>query len=44
MLFRSGRGGLYGNVTRIAPALNVTKPDIEEALRILDESLAAISA
>lgn len=39
-----GRGGLHGNVTRIAPALNVTKPDIEEALRILDESLAQVSS
>jgi 4-aminobutyrate aminotransferase-like enzyme len=38
-----GRGGLYANVTRIAPALNVTKTEIDEALRILDESLAAIS-
>ncbi len=38
-----GRGGLYANVTRIAPALNVTKPEIEEALRILDESLTAIA-
>lgn len=38
-----GRGGLYGNITRIAPALNVGRADIEEALRILDESLAAIA-
>jgi 4-aminobutyrate aminotransferase-like enzyme len=36
-----GRGGLYGNVLRIAPSLVIAKSDIEEALRILDESLAA---
>jgi 4-aminobutyrate aminotransferase-like enzyme len=36
-----GRGGLYGNVLRVAPPLIVGKSDVEEALRILDESLAA---
>lgn len=35
-----GKGGLYGNTIRIAPALNVGKAEIEEALRILDESFA----
>ena len=38
-----GKGGLYGNTLRIAPALNITKSDIDEALRILDESFAAIA-
>jgi 4-aminobutyrate aminotransferase-like enzyme len=38
-----GRGGLYNNVIRIAPALNIGKADVEEALRILDESFAALS-
>ena len=37
-----GTGGLYGNTIRIAPALNVGKDDIEEALRILNESFDAI--
>jgi 4-aminobutyrate aminotransferase-like enzyme len=36
-----GRGGLCGNVLRIAPALVISKPDIEEALRILDDAFAA---
>jgi 4-aminobutyrate aminotransferase-like enzyme len=36
-----GKGGLYGNVFRIAPALNVTAADVDEALAILGESLAA---
>lgn len=39
-----GKGGLEGNVFRIAPALTVTKPDIEEALGILRESFAAAGA
>jgi len=36
-----GKGGLYGNVFRIAPALNVSAADVDEALGILGESLAA---
>jgi 4-aminobutyrate aminotransferase-like enzyme len=38
-----GRGGLHGNVLRIAPGLIVTRRDIEDALRILDESFAALA-
>ena len=38
-----GRGGLYGNVLRIAPPLVVGKSDIEEALKILDDSFAALA-
>ncbi len=37
-----GKGGLYGNVIRIAPALNIGKADIAEGLRILDESFTAM--
>ncbi len=37
-----GRGGLHNNVMRIAPALNVGKSDVEEALRLLEQSFAAI--
>jgi len=37
-----GRGGLYSNVLRVAPPLVVGKTDIEEALKILDESFAAL--
>jgi 4-aminobutyrate aminotransferase-like enzyme len=33
-----GKGGLYGNALRIAPALNVGPSEIEEALSILDAS------
>jgi 4-aminobutyrate aminotransferase-like enzyme len=38
-----GRGGLYNNVIRIAPALNVGKADIEEALKIMDQAFTALS-
>jgi len=38
-----GKGGLYGNVFRVAPALNVTTSDVDEALRILRESFAALA-
>lgn len=38
-----GRGGLYNNVVRIAPALNVTRQEIDEALTILDASFGAFA-
>ena len=38
-----GRGGLWGNVVRIAPALNVTKSEIEEGLKVLEDSFAAFA-
>ncbi len=36
-----GKGGLHGNVVRLAPMLNVTADEIDEALRILTEAAAA---
>jgi 4-aminobutyrate aminotransferase-like enzyme len=39
-----GRGGLKGNVVRISPALNVSAGDIKEALKILEDSFAAMRA
>jgi len=39
-----GKGGLYGNVIRITPHLNISRADAETALRIIDESLAEIRA
>ena len=38
-----GRGGLYGNVIRIAPPLNVTRTEIDEGLEALDASFAAFA-
>jgi len=37
-----GKGGLHGNVVRIAPALNITAAEIDEALAIFGESFAAL--
>jgi len=37
-----GKGGLDGNVLRMAPPLTVTSADVDEALEILDLSFAAI--
>ncbi len=37
-----GKGGLYGNVIRMSPPLNISKADVDEAIRILDESFAAV--
>jgi 4-aminobutyrate aminotransferase-like enzyme len=37
-----GKGGLYGNVIRIAPPLNISKGDVDEAARILDEAFAEV--
>jgi len=36
-----GKGGLYGNVLRISPALNVTREDADRAADIIDDALAA---
>src|SRR3954447_4763773 len=38
-----GKGGFYGNVIRMSPPLNITKADVDEAIRILDESFAAVA-
>ena len=39
-----GKGGLYGNVLRIAPCLNIGAEQVDQALEILDESLAEAAA
>lgn len=39
-----GKGGLHGNVLRIAPALNVTADEVDEALTILGESLSTFAS
>lgn len=37
-----GKGGFYGNVVRMSPPLNISKTDVDEAARILDESFTEI--
>ncbi len=34
-----GKGGLYGNVIRISPPMNVGRSDVDECVRLLDLSL-----
>ena len=34
-----GKGGLYGNVIRMSPPLNIDKSDVDEAIRIMDQAL-----
>jgi len=37
-----GKGGLYGNVVRIAPPLNITRSEVSDFLKCLDNSLSRI--
>ena len=37
-----GRGGLYGNVIRMAPPMNISKADVDEGIRLLDKSLGEV--
>jgi 4-aminobutyrate aminotransferase-like enzyme len=39
-----GKGGLYANVIRMSPPLNIPKSDVDAALGALDKSLAEASA
>ncbi|HEV2299307.1 MAG TPA: aspartate aminotransferase family protein [Candidatus Acidoferrales bacterium] len=39
-----GKGGLYGNVIRMAPPMNISKADVDEGIRLLDKSLAEVRA
>ena len=34
-----GKGGLFGNVIRMAPPMNISKADVDEGIRMLDKSL-----
>jgi len=37
-----GKGGLYGNVIRLSPPLNIARADVDEAVGLLDKSLAEV--
>jgi len=39
-----GKGGLYGNVARMSPPLNISKGDVDVALAALDKGLAEVTA
>jgi 4-aminobutyrate aminotransferase len=38
-----GKGGLYANVIRISPPMNVSKSDVDEFIRRLDRSLSEVA-
>src|SRR5215470_15591129 len=38
-----GKGGLYGNVIRTSPPLNISKSDVDDAIRVMDEALVALA-
>jgi 4-aminobutyrate aminotransferase len=39
-----GKGGMYGNVLRISPPMNVGRGDVDRFIQLLDKSLAACSS
>ncbi|MCO5169964.1 MAG: aspartate aminotransferase family protein [Planctomycetes bacterium] len=39
-----GKGGLYGNVVRVTPPLNVTADEVDRAMTLLDEAFAEVTA
>jgi len=38
-----GKGGFFGNVIRTSPPLNISKGDVDEAIRIMDQAFTAMS-
>ncbi|HTU35618.1 MAG TPA: aspartate aminotransferase family protein [Candidatus Acidoferrum sp.] len=39
-----GKGGLYGNVIRMAPPMNISKADVDEGIRLLDKTFSEVGA
>src|SRR5216683_3098805 len=37
-----GKGGLFGNVIRLSPMLNISKADVDEGVRLLDKALSEV--
>jgi 4-aminobutyrate aminotransferase len=37
-----GKGGLWGNVIRMSPPLNISKSDVDEAFRIMNDAMTAV--
>ena len=37
-----GKGGLYGNVVRIAPSMLITKSEIEDGVKRMERALAEV--
>ncbi len=39
-----GKGGMYANVIRMAPPMNISKADVDEGIRLLDKSFSEVRA
>jgi 4-aminobutyrate aminotransferase-like enzyme len=39
-----GKGGLYSNVIRVTPPMNIGRSDVDNFIQLLDKSLTAVSA
>ncbi len=39
-----GKGGLLGNVIRLAPPMNISKADVDEGIRLLDKTFSEVRA
>src|SRR5581483_4624417 len=39
-----GKGGMYGNVIRISPPMNIGRSDVDQFIEVLDRSLAVCAA
>jgi 4-aminobutyrate aminotransferase-like enzyme len=37
-----GKGGLFGNVLRLSPMLNISRADIDEGVRLLDKAFSEV--
>jgi 4-aminobutyrate aminotransferase-like enzyme len=37
-----GKGGMYANVIRMAPPMNISKTDVDEGIRLLDKSFSEV--
>src|ERR1700732_4809599 len=37
-----GKGGLFGNVLRLSPMLNISKTDVDEGVRLLDKAFSEV--
>jgi 4-aminobutyrate aminotransferase len=38
-----GKGGLFGNVIRLSPALNLSESDVDEAIQLMDKSFGEVN-
>ena len=37
-----GKGGLFGNVLRLSPMLNISQADVDEGVRLLDKAFSEV--